>query len=98
MRHSEQGFFALSENCHLYKTASIERAPVAVEKMDTDENHHFELELNNVFRSLAGYSTNENGEKQLRFDPPVYTQRYSTVLNILSHERWKDEIKKVPRR
>lgn len=66
--------------------------------MDTDENHHFELELNNVFRSLAGYSTNENGEKQLRFDPPVYTQRYSTVLNILSHERWKDEIKKVARR
>lgn len=63
--------------------------------MATEENYHFELELNDVFRSLAGYSKDDNGERKLRFNPPVYTQRYSTVLNILSHERWKDEIKKV---
>lgn len=65
------------------------------EKMDATEDPYVELELKGVFRSLARYSTNENGEKQLRFDPPVYTQRYSTVLSILKHEQWKDKIKKV---
>lgn len=69
-----------------------------MERMDTTEKYHFELELKDVFRSLASYSTNEEGQRQLRFDPPVYTQRYSTVLSILSHEPWKDEIKKVSTR
>lgn len=63
--------------------------------MEPTESLHFELELKNVFLSLAGYFTAEDGVKQLRFNPPVYTQRYSSVLSILSHEQWKNEIKKV---
>lgn len=67
----------------------------AVHEMDPFESHHFDLTLNDVFRSLAHYSTDQDGNKQLRFNPPVYTQRYSSVLNILKHDRFKDEIKKV---
>lgn len=55
----------------------------------------FELTLNDVFKSNAFYSQNECGEEQLRFDPPVYQQRYSTVLNILQLNQWKNQIKKV---
>ncbi|XP_075227955.1 hen1 methyltransferase isoform X2 [Lycorma delicatula] len=33
--------------------------------------------------------------KKIRFCPPVYIQRYLTVSNILRHERWNGQIKKV---
>lgn len=51
--------------------------------------------MDNVFKSLARYDTDENGQQQLRFDPPVYQQRYSAVLNILRHNKWKSQMKKV---
>ena len=36
-----------------------------------------------------------NEESQIKFDPPVYEQRYVTVITILELIRWGDQIKKV---
>uniref|UniRef100_A0A182NGW5 Uncharacterized protein n=1 Tax=Anopheles dirus TaxID=7168 RepID=A0A182NGW5_9DIPT len=33
--------------------------------------------------------------KKIRFDPPVYEQRYWTVLRLLELEYWKDSFKKA---
>lgn len=57
--------------------------------------YDFQLPLENFYKSIAYYEKDENGEEQLRFEPPVYQQRYSTVLNILKHPKWESEISKV---
>lgn len=54
-----------------------------------------DLDLPDVLRSLSFYSTDENGERQLRFDPPVYQARYSAISSILSKNDWAPHIKKV---
>lgn len=60
-----------------------------------NRNFEFTLDLPDVLRSLSFYQTDENGEKQLRFDPPVYQARYSAVLSLLSKSDWIPHIKKV---
>lgn len=56
-----------------------------------------EIDMGTVLRSTAGYHKGDDDDSipQLKFDPPVYQQRYSTVLNILSSKKWRDQIKKV---
>lgn len=60
-----------------------------------DQTFQFDLDLPDVIRSLSFYCTDENGEKQLRFDPPVYQARYSAVISVLSKTDWIPHIKKV---
>lgn len=61
-----------------------------------DEFRIKKIDMGTVLRSTAGYhKQEEDAIPQLKFDPPVYQQRYSTVLNILSNNKWKDEMKKV---
>ena len=33
--------------------------------------------------------------KKIRFDPPVYEQRYWTIIHLLELDYWKDSFKKV---
>lgn len=54
-----------------------------------------EIELGPVFKSIAFYDKTDDGQSQLKFDPPVYQQRYSTVLNILKNPKWCEHLKKV---
>lgn len=65
--------------------------------MDSKPPTKFEinLELLDTFRSLSSYIKDENGEKQLKFDPPVYQARYSAINAILSMKEWIPHIKKV---
>lgn len=65
-----------------------------MESNQSSENE-FHLELRDVSRSLSYYFTDENGEKQLRFDPPVYQSRYSAINSILTVKQWVPHIKKV---
>ena len=37
----------------------------------------------------------EEHKGALRFDPPVYQQRYCSILTILEDERWSKHMKKV---
>lgn len=62
---------------------------------NSTQSFEFDLDLPDVLRSLSFYSTDENGEKQLKFDPPVYQARYSAVSSILSKADWAAHIKKV---
>lgn len=57
--------------------------------------YDFELTLEDFCRSNAFYAKDENGEEHIKFDPPVYQQRYSTVINILKHSKWESQISKV---
>lgn len=58
--------------------------------------HDFDLTFEGFYKSDAVYEKDENSDTMhLKFDPPVYQQRYSTVLNILQHKNWNSEIKKV---
>jgi hypothetical protein len=34
-------------------------------------------------------------DNNIKFDPPVYQQRYSAAIQILENEIWKNQIKKV---
>lgn len=34
-------------------------------------------------------------ENKIRFEPPIYEQRYLTVLRLLELDLWKDSFKKV---
>ncbi|ALC41807.1 Hen1 [Drosophila busckii] len=34
-------------------------------------------------------------ENNIKFDPPVFEQRYCTVVQILEDQKWLNEIKKV---
>lgn len=65
--------------------------------METHVSNEFEfnLELPDVLRSLSYFITDENGERQLKFDPPVYQARYSAINCILSKKEWIPHIKKV---
>lgn len=54
-----------------------------------------EIDLGEVFKARAYYDEISNGKSQLKFDPPVYQQRYSTVLNILKNPKWSHQMKKV---
>lgn len=65
-----------------------------MESSKRSENE-FHLELHDVCRSLSYYETDENGEKQLKFDPPVYQSRYSAINSILTVKQWIPHIKKV---
>lgn len=51
----------------------------------------FEIDIESQFRAISFYDS----ERQIRFDPPVYEQRYSTVIRILELERWTKHLKKV---
>lgn len=62
---------------------------------NSSQTYQFDLNLPDVLRSLSFYCTDENGEKQLRFDPPVYQARYSAVLSVLSKTDWAPHFKKV---
>lgn len=61
----------------------------------SSQTFEFDLDLPDVLRSLSFHCIDENGEKQLRFDPPVYQARYSAVLSVLSKTDWIPHIKKV---
>lgn len=52
----------------------------------------FELDINQPH----GYAYYDE-LKKLRFEPPVYLQRYSAVMHILDHPRWKTHFRKVAR-
>lgn len=41
--------------------------------------------------------TYKTPEGQIKFDPPVYEQRYSTAIRIVEDSIWKEPIKKVLR-
>lgn len=58
-------------------------------------DHEFVLDLPDALRSLAFFVTDEDGVKQLRFDPPVYQARYSAINTILKKKQWIPHIKKV---
>ncbi|XP_068910965.1 uncharacterized protein [Tenebrio molitor] len=34
-------------------------------------------------------------ENDIKFDPPVYKQRYERATDVLTHEKWKDQINKL---
>lgn len=51
----------------------------------------YELDIESEFRAVSFY----DDEQKIRFDPPVYEQRYSTVIRILELERWTKHLKKV---
>lgn len=40
-------------------------------------------------------AASDREEKDLKFIPPVYVQRYAAVLDVLQDSRWKEDIKKV---
>ena len=51
----------------------------------------FKLILPGGITSSAYYDANND----IKFDPPVYEQRYSTALRILENDIWEGTIKKV---
>lgn len=53
----------------------------------------FTLKFESQYKPVAFY----DDEDHLRFDPPVYEQRYSAVLRCLQLERWSKHFKKVAR-
>lgn len=55
----------------------------------------FHIQLNDACKSKAHICFDENGKRQIKFDPPAYQQRYIAVLSILSNEKWCDQMKKV---
>lgn len=66
-----------------------------MEKSNQINEFEFKLELQDACRSLSFYQTDENDEKQLKFDPPVYQARYSAINAILTIKEWIPHIKKV---
>lgn len=63
-------------------------------KKDQHE-YEFEFDLPDALRSLSFYVNDEDGQQQLRFDPPVYQARYSAISSILDKQKWIPHIKKV---
>ena len=49
------------------------------------------MEQKILIESNAYYDENNN----IRFEPPVYLQRYAAVEQILKDGKWKNKIKKV---
>lgn len=62
---------------------------------NSDNPHEFHLELRNTFLALSYYEKNEDGDQQLKFDPPVYQTRYAAVNSVLTMDEWIPHIKKV---
>lgn len=62
---------------------------------NSNHPHEFHLELRNTFLALSYYEKNEDGDQQLKFDPPVYQTRYAAVNSVISMEEWIPHIKKV---
>jgi len=56
-------------------------------------NKMFDIDFEGEFKAIA-YRDSEN---TLKFDPPVYEQRYSAVLRCLQSKRWSGQFKKVSR-
>lgn len=54
-----------------------------------------QIPLNGSCKGKTYYGLNENGNRQIKFEPPAYQQRYSAVLSILSNDKWKKQMKKV---
>lgn len=54
-----------------------------------------DIDLGEVFKADAYYEKGADGNDQLKFEPPVYQQRYSMVLNILKNPKWTHLVKKV---
>lgn len=51
----------------------------------------FKFNLQTSFRCIAFHDNDGN----IRFDPPVYEQRYSTVISILEQANWAKQLHKV---
>lgn len=51
----------------------------------------FNIKFESTYKAIATY----DAENKLRFDPPVYEQRYSAVLRCLQLSRWSGHFKKV---
>ncbi|KAG4078848.1 hypothetical protein HA402_007398 [Bradysia odoriphaga] len=51
----------------------------------------FNIKFESQYKPVAHY----DDEKKLRFDPPVYEQRYSAVLRCLQLQRWSNHFKKI---
>ncbi|XP_050074408.1 uncharacterized protein LOC126562039 [Anopheles maculipalpis] len=49
------------------------------------------IKLTTSFSNSCFYDEN----KQIRFDPPVYEQRYSAIISLLELDHWKDSFKKI---
>lgn len=60
-----------------------------------DSEKTLQIPLNGVCKAKTYYGLDENGERQIKFEPPAYQQRYAAVLSILSNEKWKEQMKKV---
>lgn len=54
-------------------------------------NKMFNIKFESNYKAIANY----DDEKRLKFDPPVYEQRYSAVLRCLQLNRWSGHFKKV---
>lgn len=55
----------------------------------------FDFQLRDLCRSLSYYAKNDDGELQLKFDPPVFQARYAAINSILSMQELIPHIKKV---
>lgn len=55
----------------------------------TEEKRNIQEEVNRHTTTFL------DAELNLRFDPPVFKQRYEAVLKILLDDRWREHIRKV---
>lgn len=80
-------------NCSSSELLSVEDILLS-DNLETDPDNgldRFEFsELDEFEEAAYDFET-----KKITFYPPVYIQRYVTVVNVLKDERWKEEIKKV---
>lgn len=51
----------------------------------------FNIKFESEYKAVAIYDK----ENILKFDPPVYEQRYSAILRCLQLKRWSGHLKKV---
>lgn len=52
-----------------------------------------DINFESEYKAIANYDS----QNKLKFDPPVYEQRYSAVLRCLQLKRWSGQLKKVSR-
>lgn len=65
--------------------------PLEIEEEDSSSSFTFNFDL--PFASNSKSYFNESGA--IKFDPPVYEQRYAITLRILEHEIFANHIKSV---
>lgn len=58
-------------------------------------NNTLHIPLHGVCKAKTYYGLNEKNERQIKFEPPVYQQRYAAVLSVIGNEKWKNQMKKV---